>query len=208
MRAGEGVATDHSPAGVSIRSRVHEYGGGAVCLLPRSTTPSTDGAAFAYVDQADQRVWCSLGPDATPLPLTPAAPPGQTWHHGGLSASADGQWVLAVREVHRHHGNPDGQHPPRPRRSIVALSVHRHRDATDDSASDESTLLEGHDFYGTAFLHPEGDRVVATTWDHPDMPWDASRVIVTALQRQTDADTGTKMLVPAGHAMGDRGWAG
>ena len=32
---------DHSPEGVSIRSRVHEYGGGAMCLVPgRGVAPS------------------------------------------------------------------------------------------------------------------------------------------------------------------------
>ncbi len=34
VRADGADAVDHSPAGVSIRSRVHEYGGGAMCLVP------------------------------------------------------------------------------------------------------------------------------------------------------------------------------
>ena len=43
-----GRAEDVSPAGTSLRSRVHEYGGGAYCLLPAA-------GSVAYVDQADQR---------------------------------------------------------------------------------------------------------------------------------------------------------
>ena len=47
---------DHSPEGVNIRSRVHEYGGGAMCLVP-----GRGDGAFAYVDQTDQRVWVGEG---------------------------------------------------------------------------------------------------------------------------------------------------
>jgi hypothetical protein len=47
--AGTGVV-DVTPAGVSIRSRVHEYGGGACCLVPRHGP-----GAFAYVDGGDRR---------------------------------------------------------------------------------------------------------------------------------------------------------
>src|ERR1700760_4516147 len=36
VRADAGDVVDHSPEGVSIRSRVHEYGGGAICLVPRA----------------------------------------------------------------------------------------------------------------------------------------------------------------------------
>ena len=64
VRADAGGLADHSPEGVSIRSRVNEYGGGALCLVPGGST-----GAFAYVDQADQRVWSVTdGPRA-------AAPP-------------------------------------------------------------------------------------------------------------------------------------
>src|ERR1700722_11499647 len=48
---GDGVE-ELSPEGVSIRSRVHEYGGGASCLIPRHGP-----GAFAFVDLAEQRVW-------------------------------------------------------------------------------------------------------------------------------------------------------
>ncbi len=101
VRAGADGLADHSPEAVSIRSRVHEYGGGAMCLVPGRAP-----GAFAYVDQADQRVWFCDGPAAaagraTPQPLSAAPPEGDVHNHGGLSATADGDWVVAVREVHR-----------------------------------------------------------------------------------------------------------
>jgi dipeptidyl aminopeptidase/acylaminoacyl peptidase len=45
----------------------------------------------------------------------------------------------------------------------------------------ETTLLAGHDFYGSPRVHPDGDRLAVVVWDHPDMPWDASRLIVLPL---------------------------
>jgi hypothetical protein len=121
VRAGDHGLTDHSPPGVSIRSRVHEYGGGAVVLVPGHA----DGA-FAFVDQSDQRVWfcdsgAGTGEGATPRPLSAVAPEGDTWNHGGVSASADGDWVLAIREAHPGHGGANrpraGACCPRPTRA-------------------------------------------------------------------------------------------
>ncbi len=85
------------------------------------------------------------------------------------SATPDGDWVLAVREVHL----PGTR---RPVRSIVALS-------TRTAQPGETTLLEGHDFFGSPRVHPDGDRLAVVVWDHPDMPWDASAVVVLPLAR-------------------------
>ena len=176
----EGLS-DHSPEGVSIRSRVHEYGGGAMCLVP-----GRSAGAVAYVDQADQRVWFCDGPAARarPQPLTATPPEGDLHHHGGLSATPDGDWVLAVREVH-------SQGARRPVRSVVALS-------TRGAQPGETTLLEGHDFFGSPRVHPDGDRLAAVVWDHPDMPWDASAVVVLPLARVAGATAGTTILEAAG----------
>jgi dipeptidyl aminopeptidase/acylaminoacyl peptidase len=169
VRADGRGMTDHSLAGVSIRSRVNEYGGGALCLVPGRAA-----GAFAYVDQSDQRVWFCDGPASsamagrqTATPLSGEPPAGQVLRHGGLSATADGEWVLAVREV-EHEGST------RPVRSVVALS-------TRTVTPCESTLLDGHDFFGAPRPHPAGDRLAVVAWDHPDMPWDASTVLLVPL---------------------------
>ncbi len=176
----EGLS-DHSPEGVSIRSRVHEYGGGAMCLVPGHSA-----GAVAYVDLADQRVWFCDGPAARarPLPLTPTPPEGDVHHHGGLSVTPDGDWVLVVREVHR-------QGARRPVRSVVGLS-------TRGVPSGETTLLEGHDFFGSPRVHPDGDRLAAVVWDHPHMPWDASALVVLPLAWVAGATPGPAVLEAAG----------
>ncbi|HEY2214240.1 MAG TPA: prolyl oligopeptidase family serine peptidase [Acidimicrobiales bacterium] len=182
---GHGV-TDVSPEGVSIRSRVHEYGGGAVCLVPQHSE-----GAFAYVDQSDQRVWFVAGFGAGPVPLTEAPTEGQRLAHGGLSASADGQWVLAVREAMAEPEHGHG-HVQMPTRSIMAFRVRRDADPIT-----ECTLLSGHDFYGSPALRPDGRAVAAATWDHPDMQWDFSQIEVCALIAVDEA-TGQLRLEPNG----------
>ncbi|HVB92180.1 MAG TPA: prolyl oligopeptidase family serine peptidase [Acidimicrobiales bacterium] len=177
VRAEGGRLSDHSPGGVSIRSRVHEYGGGAMCLVPQQAPGS-----FAYVAQDDQQVWICAG--ARPRALGTPAPPGRTYRHGGLSASADGDWVLAVREIH-------AQGRSRPERRVVALG-------TRAGLATESTLLTGHDFFSTPRLHPSGDRMAVVVWGHPDMPWDASSVVVTAIARVNDPVSGHDRLASAG----------
>ena len=58
---GAGVV-DMTPEGVSIRSRVHEYGGGASCLVP-----GHGPGVFAYVDGSDEGVWLHGGGDESPV---------------------------------------------------------------------------------------------------------------------------------------------
>jgi dipeptidyl aminopeptidase/acylaminoacyl peptidase len=190
---GAGVV-DMTPPGVSIRSRVHEYGGGACCLVP-GHGPGT----FAYVDGSDEGVWLYRGGDETPVALSSPAPPGERWAHGGLGASTDGDWVVAVREVHGEgdgegggDGEGDGGGARRgPRRCIVALG------ARPENAG-ESILAEGHDFYGAPRLDATAQRLAMAVWDHPDMPWDRSAMVVTPLEVSIDRSTGRSRVVAAG----------
>ena len=66
------AAEEFSPPAVSVRSRVHEYGGGAYCLVPAGGPHP----AVAYVDQADQRVW--LAPGGGPPPDGPPPARGRS----------------------------------------------------------------------------------------------------------------------------------
>ena len=125
-----------------------------------SWTARPDGRLF-FVEKSDQRVYV-LTPGAAPSPLThdegDARYGGLRWQHGML---------LAVRE--RHTGAPV------PVRDIVAV---------DPAGRGVRTLAAGSDFVAQPALSPAGDRLAWVSWDHPDMPWDHTRIRVG---RMTDA---------------------
>src|ERR1700691_2247780 len=73
-----------SPPATSIRSRVHEYGGGAWCLLSADAARTHGPPPFAYVDEHSQRVHAVRAGGAEPVALTPDPPDRERWHPGGL----------------------------------------------------------------------------------------------------------------------------
>ena len=156
-----GAVEDVSPPSVSVRSRVHEYGGGAYCLLA-----DAGETTVAYVDQADQRVWLvdPHRPDP-PRPLSARPPAGHRWCQGDLRATSDGGYVLAVREAHDGAGGLT--------RSLVAW--------TSRGAPVESTLWAGSGFVAAPRPNRDGDRLAWLAWEHPDMPWDATELWIGRL---------------------------
>ena len=146
-----------------------------------TSTRRTSGCGSATAPQAPDRSAARL---PCPCPTTP--PAGEVHRHGGLSATADGDWVLAVREVHREGA-------ARPRRSVVALSTRTRQRC-------ETRAARRHDFFGTPRPHPDGDRLAVVAWDHPDMPWDASALFVLPLARVACAAHGHDAFEAAGPA--------
>ncbi|HAQ59630.1 MAG TPA: S9 family peptidase [Microbacterium sp.] len=148
------------PAPWSARSRVHEYGGGA--------WTADESGALSFVEQSDQRVW-HLVPGERPRALTPELPGTRfgdlTWSGGRL---------LAVRETDRENGSPA--------RDIVEIvSLTNDTDATESIRS----LATGFDFVAYPRLSPDGRRLAFIGWNHPDMPWDATRLVVLDLATGT-----------------------
>ena len=191
--------------GRSARSRVHEYGGGAFCVLPAQVneraTPAagqrrirTSNPRVAFVDQADQRVLLADVPDVgargeavphegtpdgtEPLALSREAPSGERWHHGDLWPAPDGRGVLATRERHREGVR-------RPRRELVYLPAPSPTDPLGPAPHPARVLFDGTDFVASARGGPPegpGWRLAWITWNHPDMPWDASTLWVGVVE--------------------------
>jgi dipeptidyl aminopeptidase/acylaminoacyl peptidase len=161
VRAGpDGVTADMTPAGFNARTRVHEYGG-ASWLVAGETT--------IFSNFADQRLYWQRDGQAAPEPLTLvpslSSPAGGGAKGGGWRYS-DGvldhrrrRWI-GVREDHSGEGEPIN--------AIVAI------DLDDAGASPGRVLAGGHDFFCSARLSPDGNRMVWLAWDHPNMPWNGT----------------------------------
>ena len=92
VRQGPRGRTDVTPAGFNVRTRVHEYGGGAWL--------AKDGV-IAAVDFADQRLY-RLQPDGPPVALTPES--DRELRFADLAPDFGRRRILAVREDHRGGG--------------------------------------------------------------------------------------------------------
>ncbi len=146
LRERDGVVTELAP-GLSVRTRVHEYGGGA-----------WDARAGVVVVSSDPSGQLLRLDDDGPHALTPE---GARHRFADLRVWPERGIVLVVREDHSAPGEPVN--------SLVAMRL-------DGSNPDGgSVLAEGADFYACPELSPDG-RLAWMEWRHPDMPWDACLV--------------------------------
>ena len=136
-----------SPPGLSLSSRVHEYGGGAYCLLE-----GADGVLVVGVRGSDQAMVAFHPLDAEVSVIV--ADQGAAF--GDLSPGPSG-CVVGVRE-RRVDGDVE--------RDVVLI----------DAAEGRIDSLVAHrDFFSDPRVAQDG-RMVWCAWDHPAMPWDGSEV--------------------------------
>lgn len=162
-QATDGSLTDLLPAGFNARTRVHEYGGGAWWV---------DRGRVFLVNDADQRLY-RLDPGAgEPVPVTEQPPAPSSLRYADGVLTPDGEVVVCVRERHEGTGSDRAVH-----NELVALPA---------AGGPAVVLTGGHDFYAAPRVSPDGARLAWLTWDHPDMPWDATALWVADLARQGD----------------------
>ena len=163
-RTGAGSAVDLLPPGFNARTAVHEYGGGAWWLA---------GDSVWFANWADQRLHVLDGA-GVPVAVTPDpdVPRGDRWADGCVTA--DGRWVLVVREHHPVDGSPADVV-----NDIVVLDT--------TQKLPPRVLIHGPDFVSDPRLSAAGDQLCWLQWSHPDMPWDGTELHVATLR---DSDAG------------------
>ncbi len=152
-RAGD---VDEVAPGLSVRTRVHEYGGGA--------WDARDGVVVVSADPSGQLLRVA-GDDVAEL--TPA---GRRWRFADLRVRPELGLVLAVRECHDASGEP-----------VNTLVVLRLDGLNEDGGT---VLVSGADFYACPELSDAGT-LAWMEWRHPAMPWDACRVMTARLDPDT-----------------------
>jgi dipeptidyl aminopeptidase/acylaminoacyl peptidase len=150
MRGADGRIEDVTPRDTNVRTRVHEYGGGAYTVA--------DGVVY-FANFQDQRVYRTAagaqGPGIAPVPVTPE---GQCFY-ADLRIDRQRQQLICVREDHTRAGEPIN--------TLVRIPL------TGEPTPGE-ILAEGYDFYATPRLSPDGARLAWIAWRHPQMPWDGT----------------------------------
>ncbi len=151
------AARDLIPTEHSCRNRVHEYGGGAYAV----TSDSRGGLVFAYTNLSDGRLW--LGSAEGVRPISPA---DAKVRFADLCFDGARDRLVCVAETHSASGSVEN--------SIVAVSL---------ATGTVATLTRGADFYSDPQIDVAGDRMLWLEWDHPDMPWDSTRLMVAEIRQ-------------------------
>ncbi len=143
---------DITPQDFNARSRVHEYGGGAVLIA--------DGVVY-FVNFTDRRIYRQRD-GAPPEPLTPKGP----CRYADMVLDATRDRLICVREDHSLSGEPEN--------TIVAIPLSG--PMLGKTAGD--VLVEGRDFLASPRLSPDGSQLAWLAWDHPNMPWDGTDLML------------------------------
>ena len=174
MRHVEGSASgeDINPEPFNVRTRVHEYGGGAWTVF---------AGTLIFSDYADGRLYRMERGGHWPYPLSPEGP----WRYAdGLIDTRRRRWI-GVREDHSAGTNA-------PDNTLVWLDVDH-----GSAAGGGTVLASGHDFYSSPQLSPDGRWLAFLAWDHPNMPWTGTGLYVLQLDAE-GMPAGDPFLVAGG----------
>jgi dipeptidyl aminopeptidase/acylaminoacyl peptidase len=162
--------SDVTPVGFDVRTKVHEYGGGAYWLH--------HGTVF-FANFADQRLY-RQDVGGGPVAITEETEGRYRYADGRLGP--DGRIVACVRERHEGPTAADVVN------ELVALAP--------DGSGAVRTIASGRDFYAYPRPSPDGRRLAWICWDHPEMPWDGTELWVADLAG--DGSLANERLVAGG----------
>jgi len=152
----DGQRISLTPQPFNVRTRVHEYGGGAYLV---------DEGILYFSNFSDQRLYRQQA-DEPPRAITP--PLDMAYADGVMDHTH--HRIICVREDHTNRNQE-------PVNTIVGIPL--------DSSEKQGAgpiLVSGHDFYSSPRLSPDGTQLAWLAWDHPNMPWDGTELWVATLQ--------------------------
>ena len=158
-----------SPKGFNIRSKIHEYGG----------RPFTaDGDDIFYCNFNDQEIYSQSFLSASNTFTSPVAVTdshGDKVRYADLSIDRKRNRLIAVREDHRFIKTSVDE----AKNSLIALALNTVELPTGTEA--QTTLFEGSDFLSSPNISEDGENLAFTAWQHPNMPWDNTELIVAKI---------------------------
>ncbi len=160
------VFTDLNPSPVSIRTLVHEYGGGSFF---------TDIGEVICVNFEDQRIYyCRLenGSLTEPVALTPAYDAAHSHRFADFCVDRKRNRLYCVMEEHR----ADCKEPVN---TIVAVALRAPSDK--GPIAEPVVVATGFDFYSSPRISPDGKALAYLCWQHPNMPWDGCQLHLASI---------------------------
>jgi dipeptidyl aminopeptidase/acylaminoacyl peptidase len=151
LRQRGGQVEELTPAPFNVRTRVHEYGGGATLVA--------DGAVW-FSHFADNRIYRLAADGGDPQPVSA----GGALRFADFVLDGARKRLVGVREDHSAGATY-------PVNTLCALGF--------DGV--ETVLVEGSDFYSSPRMSPDGKQIAWLSWDNPRMPWQGTELWLAEL---------------------------
>ena len=133
-----------TPSPLSVRSKVHEYGGGAYTVK---------GNTIYFSNYADGRIYQQVL-DRKPQALTNKL----DQRYADMVVDSVRNRLICVCEDHEIEDSE-------PENSLIAIDL---------TTGKIDCLVRGDDFYSSPRLSPDGRQLAWLSWNHPHMPWDST----------------------------------
>lgn len=147
---------DLLPPPYSASSRVHEYGGGAYCV---------DNHHVYFVNGKDQNIYVvEFGENRA---INQVTKNDNSVRFADLIVDKTAQYLYCVRETHGESEEAVND--------IVKVHI---------DSGDIFVVAKGHDFYASPRLSPNGNKLACIAWDHPNMPFNGTQLLVFDLPNQ------------------------
>ena len=169
-RTADGTLTSLTPKSFNVRTRVHEYGGGAYLVANK---------IIYFSNFSDQRLY-RQSLHHSPQPITPE----ENQRYADAVLDQHRNRLICIKEDHRGSDRD-------PANTIVSVPLQ----GTMENGQ-EAILVEGHDFYSSPRLSPDGHTLTWLAWNHPNMPWDGTELWVGTIQ--PDGSIGQSRCVAGG----------
>lgn len=162
----------------NIRTRVHEYGGGAFTVF--------NGTVY-YIDDKDRSLYMLGNPHRKPVRIVDAG----NRRFADFAVSPDEKFLICVCEEHRDDGHVAN--------FLIHISL--------EKGHTVQTISEGHDFYSSPRISPKGKQLAWVTWDHPNMPWDDSQLWIAEIQESGRLKDVTPITSQSNESVTEPSWS-
>lgn len=165
----DGELEELTPAPFDAATRAHEYGGGALAVT---------AAGVFFSNFKDQHVY-TVDTSGQPKVVTKT----DGLRYADLIADQARGRLIGVCEDHRQAGHE-------PVNTLASIDL---------ATGATEVMADGHDFFSSPCMSPDGTQLAWLTWDHPNMPWDGTELWVAAIA--ADGTLGKPRRVAGGKAV-------
>ncbi len=141
------------PKSYNVRTRVHEYGGGAFLI---------DEDDVYFSNFSDQQIYKTTITGDRPFQITNEP----TFRFANGIKDSKNNRIIYIAEKH------DGKNEPV--NSIVSVDL--------NNSGAITTITSGADFYSSPVISPDGVTLAWIQWNHPNMPWDSTELYIADLE--------------------------